>query len=80
MTVLVVLTLIAAGLIVVTLALVLIMILLRLRSTLSKLETVNVGLRDIAGSVEPLERVLTEVNSDLAGVSRGVHDALRTSQ
>lgn len=66
MTLLVTMTLIAVGLIIVALALSLITILWLLRSTLSTLGTINVGLRSIAHRVEPLEPVLGSINSDLA--------------
>jgi hypothetical protein len=75
---LVVATLVAVGVIVVVLALALIAILLRLRTTLFTLGTVNVGLRAIARRVEPLEPLLAEMNSDLAGASGELQDALRT--
>lgn len=67
-TTLVTLTLIATGLIVVALAVVLITILALLRKTLFTLGTINVGLRAIARRVEPLEPVLADLNTELAGV------------
>jgi Zn-dependent membrane protease YugP len=76
MTLLVILTLIAVGLLVVALALVLIAILLRLRTILFTLGTVNVGLRAIARRVEPLEPVLADVNSDLSAANHAMSDAL----
>lgn len=66
MSALVTATLIAVGLIVVALALSLITILLVLRSTLSMLYSIYDHLRTIAQQVEPLDPVLTEVNSDLS--------------
>lgn len=77
MTVLVVLTLTAAGLIVVALALALITILLRLRAILFTLGTINVGLRAIAGRVEPIEPLLAEINLDLTNASSGLRTTLR---
>ncbi|GAA5106742.1 hypothetical protein [Haloechinothrix salitolerans] len=75
-TTLVTLTLIAAGLIVVALAVVLITILVLLRKTLFTLGTVNVGLRSIARRVEPLQPVLADLNTELAGVQREMSTAL----
>lgn len=73
---LVILTLIAVGLIVAALAVSLITILLMLRGTLFTLGTVNVGLRSIARRVEPLEPVLTAVNSDLSAVRNELQSVL----
>lgn len=75
-TTLVVLTLVAAGLIVVALALVLITILVLLRSTLFTLGTVNVGLRAIARRVEPLQPVLADINTELDAVQRELSTTL----
>ncbi len=75
-TTLVTLTLIATGLIVVALAVVLITILLLLRKTLFTLGTINVGLRSIARRVEPLQPVLADLNTELAGVQREMSTAL----
>ncbi|SFB57054.1 hypothetical protein SAMN05216266_12098 [Amycolatopsis marina] len=80
MTLLVIVTLIAVGLLVAALALVLIAILLRLRTILFTLGTVNVGLRAIARRVEPLEPVLADVNSDLAAANRAMSDALGSNR
>jgi len=68
MTLLVILTYVAFGLIIVALALALIAILLRLRKIQYTLGTVNVGVRSIARRVEPLEPVLGGINGALAGV------------
>lgn len=59
------LTLLAVGLIVVALAVSLISILVMLRRTLFTLGTINVGLRSIAWRVEPLDTILTDVNTEL---------------
>ncbi len=75
-TTLVTLTLIAAGLIVVALAVVLITILILLRKTLFTLGTINVGLRSIARRVEPLQPVLADLNTELAGVQQEMSTAL----
>lgn len=80
MTLLVILTLVAVGLIVVALALSLITILVLLRRTLFTLGTINVGLRSIARRVEPLEPVLGRVNGDLEGVQRELGAALAAYQ
>lgn len=79
-TTLVVLTLIAAGLIVVALALVLITILVLLRKTLFTLGTVNVGLRSIARRVEPLQPVIADVNTGLAEAHRDLSATLAAAQ
>lgn len=63
-----VLTLVGVALLIAALAVYLLAILFLLRKTLFTLGTINVGLRSIAHRVEPLEPVLVEVNSDLAGV------------
>lgn len=75
MSLLVILTLVAVGLIVVALAVSLISILVMLRRTLFTLGTINVGLRAIAWRVEPLEPILTEVNTDL-GLARSALTAV----
>jgi hypothetical protein len=70
------LTLTAFGLIVAALAVYLIAIAVVLRRTLFTLGTINVGLRAIAARVEPLEPILTEINSDLAGVRDSLNAVL----
>lgn len=80
MSVLVILTLVAAGLIVVALAISLITILLLLRRTLFTLGSVNVGLRSIARRVEPLTPVLAEVNADLTATRDALSAVLRAHQ
>lgn len=80
MSLLVILTLVAVGLIVVALALSLITILLLLRRTLFTLGTVNVGLRSIARRVEPLTPVLAEVNADLIATRDALAAVLRAHQ
>jgi hypothetical protein len=72
MSLLAILTLVAAGLIVVALAVSLVTILVQLRRILVTLGTVNVGLRAIARRVQPLEPILAEVNGDLIAVREGL--------
>lgn len=76
MSVLVILTYVAFGLIVVAVALALIAILLRLRKVRFTLGTINVGLRSIARRVEPLEPILGQVNADLSGVRNALNNVL----
>ncbi len=80
MSLLVLLTFIAAGLIVVAVAVSLVAIAVRLRQILFTLGTVNVGVRAIARRVEPLEPVLTEVNTDLGDARDGLAGVLRRRQ
>ncbi|MBA2274931.1 MAG: hypothetical protein H0W21_13700 [Actinobacteria bacterium] len=75
-----ILTLIAIGLIVAALAAHLILIALALRKTLFTLGTVNVGLRAIAKRVEPIEPILTEINSDLSVVRDALARILRSKE
>lgn len=63
-----ILTLVAAGVVLAALAVYLLTITYLLFKTLRTLGTINVGLRAIAQRVEPLEPILTEINSDLSGV------------
>lgn len=80
MSLLVILTLVAVGLIVVALALALITIVVLLRHTLFTLGTINVGVRAIALRVEPLEPVLAEVNSDLTRTRNTLMSVLQSHQ
>lgn len=75
-----ILTLTAIGLIVAALAAHLILIALSLRKTLFTLGTVNVGLRAIAERVEPIEPILTEINSDLSVVRDALSRILRSKE
>ncbi len=75
-----ILTLTAIGLIVAALAAHLILIALSLRKTLFTLGTVNVGLRAIAKRVEPIEPILTEINSDLSVVRDALARILRSKE
>ncbi|MDP9069483.1 MAG: hypothetical protein M3N53_14235 [Actinomycetota bacterium] len=63
-----ILTLVGVALLIAALAAYLLAALYLLRKTLFTLGTINVGLRSIALRVEPLEPVLSEINSDLSGV------------
>lgn len=73
-------TVVAFGLIIVAVALSLISILVLLRQTIFTLGTINVGLRSIAQRVEPLEPVLTEVNTDLSRAQKALATALSAHQ
>ena len=71
-----ILTLVGVALLVVALAAYLLAALFLLRKTLFTLGTINVGLRSIALRVEPLEPVLSEINSDLSGVRDALTEVL----
>lgn len=71
-----ILTLAGVALLILALAAYLLVALFLLRKTLFTLGTINVGLRAIAERVEPLEPVLTEINSDLSGVRDALMDVL----
>ncbi len=71
-----ILTLVGVALLIAALAAYLLAALYLLRKTLFTLGTINVGLRSIALRVEPLEPVLSEINSDLSGVRDALTEVL----
>lgn len=80
MTALAIITYIGFALLVIAVALALIAVLGLLRRILFTLGTINVGLRSIARRVEPLEPILGEVNTDLAGVRDALAAVLQARQ
>lgn len=76
MNILGILTLVGVALLIAALAAYLLAALFLLRKTLFTLGTINVGLRSIALRVEPLEPVLSEINSDLTAVRDALTEVL----